>query len=100
MLAMLMLNLLLFLSLRDKSHVWYLLYTSSCPCTSVLQRLPAQVRLGSQGDLDLLVRLLCMGCFISAAAQFGRSFLFTDKNAPKPTWCSGWSWSRPWRSWP
>ena len=84
MLAMLVLNLLLFLNLRDKSHVWYLLYVLFVALyflsyNGYLSQWPFQGRSGG----ELTARLLIIGAFICCAAQFTRTFLLTRDIAPE-----------------
>ncbi|WP_449243018.1 7TM diverse intracellular signaling domain-containing protein [Desulfovibrio sp.] len=84
MLAMLVLNLLLFLTLRDKSHVWYLLYVLFVSAyflsyNGYLDRWPFHF----QGGAELTARLLVIGAFICCAAQFTRTFLLTRTIAPE-----------------
>ncbi len=83
MLAMLGLNLLFYLSLRDKSHAWYLLYVFFLTAYFLAYNghLLHPVFEG-RSEAEAMARLLLMGAFILCAAQFARAFLFTARIAP------------------
>ena len=83
MLAMLCLNLLFYVSLRDKSHAWYLLYVFFLAAYFLAYNgYLLRYGFGGQSGPEVPVRLLLMGAFILCAAQFARSFLLTSKIAP------------------
>ena len=84
MLAMLGLNLLFFLTLRDKSHAWYLLYVFFLTAYFLAYNgYLVRYAFSGQTEAELPVRLLLMGSFILCAAQFARSFLLTRRFAPE-----------------
>lgn len=84
MLAMLGLNLLFYLTLRDKSHAWYLLYVFFLTAYFLAYNgYLVRYVFGGRTGAELPVRLLLLGSFILCAAQFARSFLLTRRFAPE-----------------